>query len=80
VGRRRLIVRLPFGPAVGAVRLYNSVVSRPRISVEQVLRLREDKCFDHSAAREHFGFSPRSFADGVRDEVRGMARDARSDR
>jgi hypothetical protein len=56
------------------------VVSRPRISVEQVLRLREDKCFDHSAAREHFGFSPRSFADGVRDEVRGMARDARSDR
>jgi uncharacterized protein YbjT (DUF2867 family) len=69
-GRNPLIVRVPFAPVVSLVRLYNAAVSKPRIKVEQVLRLREDKAFDHTAARDDFGFSPRSFAEGVRDEVR----------
>jgi uncharacterized protein YbjT (DUF2867 family) len=76
-GRRPLIVRLPFGPVLGIVRLYNSLVSKPRIKVEQVLRLREDKAFDHAAARDDFGFAPRSFAEGVREEVRVRSADAR---
>jgi uncharacterized protein YbjT (DUF2867 family) len=71
-GRRCAIVRLPFTPVLAAVRLYSAVASTPRISVEQVLRLKEDKAFDHTAARTDFGFSPRSFADGVREEVRMM--------
>ena len=75
-GRRPLIVRLPFGPVLGIVKLYNSLVSKPRIKVEQVLRLREDKAFDHSAARDDFGFDPRSFAEGVRDEVRARSQSA----
>ena len=69
-GRKPLLVHVPFAPVLGLVRLYNAVVSKPRIKVEQVLRLREDKAFDHAAARDDFGFSPRSFAEGVRDEVR----------
>jgi uncharacterized protein YbjT (DUF2867 family) len=68
-GRKPLLVRVPFAPVVGIVRLYNAVVSKPRVKVEQVLRLQEDKAFDHSAARNDFGFSPRSFAEGVRDEM-----------
>jgi uncharacterized protein YbjT (DUF2867 family) len=75
-GRRAAIVRLPLAPVIGAVRAYNAIVSKPRITVEQVLRLQEDKAFDHTAAGEAFGFSPRSFAEGVREEVRllGTAR------
>ena len=72
-GRRRTLVRVPFGLVLSAVRLYTAVVSHPRIRVEQVLRLREDKAFDHAAARADFKYSPRSFADGVREEVRAMA-------
>lgn len=71
-GRRRAVVRVPFGPVLSLVRLYNSLVANPRIRVEQALRLREDKAFDHSAAAADFGFSPRSFADGVREQVRAM--------
>lgn len=71
-GRHRLIVRLPFAPILGVVRLYNAGASKPRITVEQVLRLREHKAFDHAAAREDFGFSPRSFAEGVQEEVQAV--------
>jgi uncharacterized protein YbjT (DUF2867 family) len=59
-GRHRTVVRLPFRPILEAVRLYNGLVSKPRITVEQVLRLQEDKAYDHADAREAFGFSPRS--------------------
>ena len=71
-GRRRTLLRVPFSPILSLVRLYNAVAPNPRIRVEQVLRLREDKAFDHSAAREDFGFSPRSFAEGVQEEVRAL--------
>ena len=69
-GKRRMFVRLPIGPLVHAVRLYGRAVAHPRITVEQVLRIQEHKAFDHTAAHDDFGFSPRSFAEGVRDEVR----------
>ena len=71
-GRNRTVVKVPFGFVLSLVRVYNAVVPSPRIRAEQVLRLREDKAFDHADARADFGFSPRSFADGVREEVREM--------
>lgn len=69
-GRRRLVLPVPFAPMRAALELYAKCVAKPRISVEQLLRLREDKSFDHSAASRDFGFAPRSFADGVRAEVK----------
>ena len=73
-GRRRAVVRVPLDPVLSLVRFYNRLASNPRLRVEQVLRLREDKAFDHIAAQQDFGFSPRSFADGVREEVAAMSR------
>jgi uncharacterized protein YbjT (DUF2867 family) len=69
-GRRRWVVRLPFWPVRAGVMLYNACVPRPRLSVEQVERLREDKAFDHADARRDFGFAPRAFSDGVAAEAR----------
>jgi uncharacterized protein YbjT (DUF2867 family) len=68
-GRRGLLVPVPFGPMLAALKVYAACVATPRIRVEQLLRLREDKAFDHSAASREFGFAPRSFAEGVRAEV-----------
>ena len=68
-GRRRWVVRLPFWPARLGVMLYNAAVPRPRVSVEQLERLREDKAFDHAAATRDFGYRPRSFAEGVAAEA-----------
>ncbi len=69
-GHRRWVVRLPFWPVRLGVMLYNACVPRPRVTVEQVERLREDKAFDHDAAERDFGYRPRTFADGVAAEAR----------
>ncbi|QMV41712.1 SDR family oxidoreductase [Cohnella cholangitidis] len=53
-------------PVVG---LYNRVAKNPKIKIEQVLRLNENKSFDHAAAKKDFGFSPISFAEGIKLEV-----------
>jgi hypothetical protein len=63
------VLRLPFAPVLGVVMLYNAVAPQPRIRVEQVQRIREDKAFDHDAASADLGFRPRTFAEGVRQEA-----------
>jgi uncharacterized protein YbjT (DUF2867 family) len=67
-GRRPRLVPLPLGPAVVAVRAYERLSPKPRLKVEQLLRLDEDKAFDISAAAS-LGYAPRSFAEGIEAEV-----------
>jgi hypothetical protein len=69
VGRRPWLVSVPLGPAIVAVRAYERLSANPRLKVEQVLRLNEDKTFDIGAA-ESLGYAPRSFAEGIEGEVR----------
>ena len=42
---------------------------RAPVKAEQVLRLNEHKAFAHTDAAATFGFSPRSFEDGIRLEI-----------
>jgi nucleoside-diphosphate-sugar epimerase len=42
------------------------------LTEEQVLRLQEDKAFDISKAIDELQFSPRSFAEGIKAEIREM--------
>ena len=39
------------------------------ISVEQVLRMQEDKDFKYDKASRDFGYLPVSFYEGIKDEV-----------
>lgn len=71
-GRRPLLVSLPLAPAIAATRLYASLSRQPRITIEQVLRLDEDKAFDITPARS-LGYRPRTFADGIGAEARLVA-------
>jgi uncharacterized protein YbjT (DUF2867 family) len=64
--RRVMLVRVPVSAAVLAAHVTRVV------SAEQVRRLAEDKAFDYSEAAHDFGFNPRSFAEGVRLEARGL--------
>ena len=66
LGRNVVLVPVPLRLAVVAARLTRVV------SPEQVLRLAEDKAFDYSEATRDFSFSPRSFEEGVRLEVRQL--------
>jgi nucleoside-diphosphate-sugar epimerase len=69
LGVRRLKVHLPLDLAVRAARLINMMRGKSWIKEEQILRLNEDKSIDHSDARKDFGFSPRSFLEGIRQEA-----------
>jgi uncharacterized protein YbjT (DUF2867 family) len=72
VASRTRFVPVPLAPVVAAARGYELLSSNPRISVEQLRRLAEDKAFSIDDAARDLGFAPRSFADGIRSEARAM--------
>lgn len=69
LGRKNTIVTIPFWMSVLAAKIYNAVDKKAIISVEQVLRMQEDKDFSHEEAAQDFGYNPLSFEDGIKREV-----------
>jgi uncharacterized protein YbjT (DUF2867 family) len=76
LGRRRLVFAVPLWPVRLVLRLYNHLSRRPRLTVEQLDRIQEDKAFPWDAARDAFGYAPRPFSEGVRQEVKLYRRGA----
>jgi uncharacterized protein YbjT (DUF2867 family) len=72
VASRTRFVPVPLSPVVAAARGYELVSRNPRIRVEQVRRLAEDKAFAIDHAVHDLGYAPRSFADGIGAEARAM--------
>jgi uncharacterized protein YbjT (DUF2867 family) len=68
-GVRARLVPVPLAPVIAATRCYEKLSRHPRIRVEQWQRLAEDKAFAIDAAARDLGYSPRSFADGIRAEA-----------
>jgi len=63
-------VRIPFKIGVGLATVLEQVIGqRSPVRREQILRLQEDKAYSHEAARQDFGFSPRSLEVGLQQEV-----------
>lgn len=69
LGRNTVIVKIPLRASVAAAKVYNALDRNAIISVEQVLRMQEDKAFDYSDAARDFGYSPVPFEAGILDEV-----------
>lgn len=67
------IINLPLFPMQLLVRLYNVLSKTPKLSEEQILRLNEDKAFDHNNASNDFDFSPISFAEGVKNLIKELS-------
>ena len=68
--KKVFFIHLPIWFCIAAVYLINFVFrSRSPISVEQVLRMKEDKVFSWDDAYSDFGFLPMTFEDGIRLEV-----------
>jgi uncharacterized protein YbjT (DUF2867 family) len=71
-GARTRFIPVPLPPVVAAARGYALVSRSPRIRVEQLRRLAEDKAFPIEAAARDLGYAPRSFADGIAAEARAL--------
>lgn len=69
LGRKVLMVKIPLSLSVLAAKIYNALFKNAVISVEQVLRMQEDKAFSYEEAERDFGYSPISFEDGIKEEV-----------
>jgi uncharacterized protein YbjT (DUF2867 family) len=72
VASRTRFVPVPLSPVVAAARGYELVSRNPKIRVEQLRRLAEDKAFAIDDAVHDLGYAPRSFADGIHAEARAM--------
>lgn len=69
LGIRIYKIHMPSTPIRILFKIYEHFVSNPRLKEEQILRLNEDKAFDHKQASEDFGYTARSFQDGILQEA-----------
>ncbi|WP_179865755.1 NAD-dependent epimerase/dehydratase family protein [Bacillus wiedmannii] len=69
LNRKNVIVKLPLWFSILAAKIYNAVNKKAVISVEQVLRMQEDKDFRYDEASKDFGYSPITFEEGIKGEV-----------
>jgi hypothetical protein len=64
-----VIVKIPLWLSVLSAKIYNWISKNAIISVEQVLRMQEDKDFSYEMAHRDFNYSPVSFEAGIKGEV-----------
>ena len=69
MGKRRLLFPVPMGIARAAARVYGLVSSKPRLRIDQIDRLQENKVFDISEAVRDMGFEPVTFEEGIRRKI-----------
>ena len=69
LSKKNVMVPIPMWLSLLGARIYNAVSRGAIISVEQVLRMNEDKVFSHEAASKDFGYNPKSFGEGISAEV-----------
>lgn len=65
-------LHIPIPLAIGVARVLGILFKKAPIRVEQVKRLQEDKVYSHEKAVKQLGYRPRSFADGIEEEIRMM--------
>ncbi len=69
IGSNIQIIPIPISFSILAAKVYNALFKNAIITVEQVMRMQEDKAFSHADAKNDFGYDPLSFEDGIKEEV-----------
>ncbi|NWF65247.1 MAG: NAD(P)H-binding protein [Chloroflexi bacterium] len=67
--KRMWKLHLPYMPIVRFLQFTERIRLRLPIKAEQALRLNENKAFLYEEAKKDFGFSPRSFEEGIKIEI-----------
>ncbi|HEY8601367.1 MAG TPA: NAD-dependent epimerase/dehydratase family protein [Thermomicrobiales bacterium] len=65
LSRRVGVIHLPAGAIIRALGVAERLPIPLPIKAEQVLRLNEDKAFDHAPAARDMGYQPRTFREGI---------------
>ena len=71
--RKNILIEVPLWISITAAKIYNAVFGdKAIITVEQVLRMQEDKDFSYEEANKDFGYDPISFEEGIKEEIEGL--------
>ncbi len=69
LGKRIIKLHIPYKPVVWVLQQIEKLGITLPIKAEQILRLNENKAFEHAEASRDFGYTPKDFASGVRLEL-----------
>lgn len=70
LGRKNTLIPIPIKLSILAAKTYNKIFGKKAlITVEQVLRMQEDKAFSYEEAKQDFGYAPMGFEEGIAEEV-----------
>lgn len=69
LNKKITIIEIPLKPVLYLLSVYEKFSKNPRLKAEQLLRLNEDKTFDHTQATLDFGYDPVDFETGIRNLV-----------
>ena len=72
LGKKILKIHIPYHLSLSLVAMSQIFQQSPRFTTGQVRRLNEDKVFDYSIAKEHFGYDPSPFEEGIRREIESL--------
>lgn len=70
LGKKTKLIFIPIKLAVFGAKVMERIMSKPIITVEQVKRLEEDKAYSNDKARSLLEFTPRSFNEGIKQEIK----------
>jgi len=66
---KRIKIHLPVAPLRLVAKILEKLSKKPWIKEEQILRLLEDKAFDHDKAKADFSFNPLDYKSAIQKEV-----------
>lgn len=73
LGKKILLLHVPITICICIVWIYNKIFGKKSlVSVEQVLRMKEDKAFSWNDAWQDFEYSPISFREGIKEEIKEL--------
>ncbi len=67
--KKPILVNVPSRSVASFVRLYGKITKNPKLKEEQINRLAENKNVDISNAINDLNYQPRSFSDGIKEEL-----------
>jgi len=63
-------VHIPINLAIFGAKISSKIMRKSIVSVEQVERLQEDKAYSNQKARDLLGYNPRTFKQGIFEEIK----------
>ena len=69
LGKRVVKLHIPLGTMIFLFGLYERISANPKIKVEQLIRLNEDKAFSSADAGRDFGYAPHTLEEVLRREI-----------